>query len=91
KGLLRLGETNREKILEQISYLEAKVQEALFRQNESALRQWDRIEWSLFPFGQLQERVYTIYHFLNRYGLGLIDMIMDVPTDLAGTHRVIYV
>ncbi|WP_431087829.1 bacillithiol biosynthesis cysteine-adding enzyme BshC [Paenibacillus sp. 8b26] len=91
KGLLRLGETNREKILEQISYLEAKVQEALFRQNESALRQWDRIEWSLFPFGQPQERVYTIYHFLNRYGLGLIDMIMDVPTDLTGTHRVIYV
>ncbi|MET3208843.1 UNVERIFIED_CONTAM: bacillithiol biosynthesis cysteine-adding enzyme BshC [Paenibacillus sp. PvR008] len=91
KGLLRLGETNREKILDQIAYLEAKVQEALFRQNESALRQWDRIEWSLFPFGQPQERVYTIYHFLNRYGLSLIDMIMDVPTDLTGTHRVIYV
>ncbi|MFK4300785.1 bacillithiol biosynthesis cysteine-adding enzyme BshC [Paenibacillus sp. RC254] len=91
KGLLRLGETNREKILEQIAYLEAKVQEALFRQNETALRQWDRIEWSLFPFGQPQERVYTIYHFLNRYGLSLIDMIMDVPTDLTGTHRVIYV
>ncbi|MFK4340888.1 MULTISPECIES: bacillithiol biosynthesis cysteine-adding enzyme BshC [unclassified Paenibacillus] len=91
KGLLRIGETNREKILEQIAYLEAKVQEALFRQNETALRQWDRIEWSLFPFGQPQERVYTIYHFLNRYGLSLIDMIMDVPTDLTGTHRVIYV
>ncbi|MGW8957147.1 bacillithiol biosynthesis cysteine-adding enzyme BshC [Paenibacillus sp. NPDC055715] len=91
KGLLRLGETNRKKVLEQISYLEAKVQEALFRQNETALRQWDRIEGSLFPLGQPQERVYTVYHFLNRYGLGLIDMIMDVPTDLSGTHRAMYV
>jgi bacillithiol biosynthesis cysteine-adding enzyme BshC len=91
KGLLRLGETNREKILEQIAYLEARVQEALVRQNETALRQWDRIEWSLFPFGQPQERVYTIYHFLNRHGLSLMDMIMNVPTDLTGTHRVIYV
>ncbi|MEK3849341.1 bacillithiol biosynthesis cysteine-adding enzyme BshC [Paenibacillus peoriae] len=91
KGLLPLGETNRDKILAQIAYLEAKVQEALLRQNETALRQWDRIEWSLFPFGQPQERAYTIYHFLNRHGLSLIDMIMSVPLDLTGTHRVIYV
>lgn len=91
KGLLRLGETNRDKILSQIAYLEAKVQEALLRQNETALRQWDRIEWSLFPFGQPQERAYTIYHFLNRYGLSLMDTIMNVPLDLTGTHRVIYV
>ncbi|MGQ3477820.1 bacillithiol biosynthesis cysteine-adding enzyme BshC [Paenibacillus sp. TY11] len=91
KGLLRLGETNREKILGQIAYLEAKVQEALLRQNETALRQWDRIEWSLFPFGQPQERAYTIYHFLNRHGVSLIDMIMNMPLDLKGTHRVIYV
>ncbi|WP_068502150.1 bacillithiol biosynthesis cysteine-adding enzyme BshC [Paenibacillus kribbensis] len=91
KGLLPIGETNSKKILLQIAYLETKVQEALLRQNETALRQWDRIEWSLFPFGQPQERVYTIYHFLNRHGLGLIDMIMNIPTDLTGTHRVIYV
>jgi bacillithiol synthase len=91
KGLLRLGETNSKRILGQIAYLEAKVQEALLRQNETALRQWDRIEWSLFPFDQPQERVYTIYHFLNRHGLGLIDIIMNIPTDLTGTHRVIYV
>ncbi|MDQ0493069.1 bacillithiol biosynthesis cysteine-adding enzyme BshC [Paenibacillus brasilensis] len=90
KGLLRLGETNSKKILGQIAYLETKVQEALLRQNETALRQWDRIEWSLFPFGQPQERVYTVYHFLNRHGLSLIDTIMNIPTDLKGTHRVIY-
>ncbi|MXO80415.1 bacillithiol biosynthesis BshC, partial [Paenibacillus sp. OT2-17] len=58
---------------------------------ETALRQWDRIELSLFPFGQLQERAYTISHFLTRHGLSLIDMIMSVPLDLLGTHRVIYV
>ncbi|TQR97186.1 bacillithiol biosynthesis cysteine-adding enzyme BshC [Paenibacillus ottowii] len=91
KGLLQLGETNCEKILGQIAYLEAKVQEALLRQNGTALRHWDYIEWSLFPFGQPQERAYTVYHFLNRYGLDLMDMIMDVPLDLSGTHRVIYV
>ncbi|MEB4782598.1 bacillithiol biosynthesis cysteine-adding enzyme BshC [Paenibacillus jamilae] len=91
KGLLQLGETNCEKILGQIAYLEAKVEEALLRQNGTALRHWDHIEWSLFPFGQPQERAYTIYHFLNRYGLDLMDMIMNVPLDLSGTHRVIYV
>lgn len=90
KGLLPIGETNSKKIMGQIAYLETKVQEALLRQNETALRQWDRIEWSLFPLGQPQERVYTIFHFLNRHGFNLMDMIMDIPADFAGTHRVIY-
>ncbi|WP_340025155.1 bacillithiol biosynthesis cysteine-adding enzyme BshC [Paenibacillus sp. FSL K6-1096] len=89
-GLLKLGNNNKEKILDQISFLEGKALDALEKQNEAALRQWERIELSLMPLGKLQERVYNMMYYLNRYGLGWLENVMAVPADFSGTHRIIY-
>ena len=89
-GLLKLGNNNKDKILDQISFLEGKALDALEKQNEAALRQWERIELSLMPLGKLQERVYNMMYYLNRYGLGWLEDIMAVPADFSGTHRIIY-
>lgn len=89
-GLLKLGGSNKDKILDQISFLEAKSQDAIEKQNEAALRQWERIELSLMPAGKLQERVYNIMYYLNRYGLEWLDELMTVPADYSGVHRMIY-
>ncbi|WP_238654633.1 bacillithiol biosynthesis cysteine-adding enzyme BshC [Paenibacillus piscarius] len=89
-GLLKLGNNNKDKILDQISFLEAKALDALEKQNEAALRQWERIELSLIPLGKLQERVYNMMYYLNRYGLGWLEDVMAVPADFSGTHRIIY-
>lgn len=89
-GLLKLGNNNKEKILDQISFLEGKALDALEKQNETALRQWERIELSLMPLGKLQERVYNMMFYLNRYGLGWLEDVMAVPADFSGTHRIIY-
>lgn len=89
-GLLKLGNNNKDKILDQITFLQAKAQDAMAKQNEAAIRQWERIELSLMPLGKLQERVYNIMYYLNRYGLPWLDELMAIEPDYSGTHRIIY-
>lgn len=89
-GLLKLGSNNKEKILDQIAFLQGKAQDAMEKQNEAALRQWERIELSLMPLGKPQERVYNMMYYLNRYGPAWLDELMTIPADFSGTHRIIY-
>ncbi|MDQ0192587.1 bacillithiol biosynthesis cysteine-adding enzyme BshC [Paenibacillus wynnii] len=89
-GLLKLGSSNKDKIVDQISFLQAKARDAMEKQNEAALRQWERIELSLLPLGKLQERVYNVMYYLNRYGPAWLDELADLPPDFSGTHRIIY-
>lgn len=90
KGLTRLGQVNREKIIDQVEYLRGKMNEALEMSNEAGLRHFDRIELSLFPMGKPQERVYNIFYYMNRYGTDWIDDLMGIPYDVTGKHRIIY-
>ncbi|MGF7046144.1 bacillithiol biosynthesis cysteine-adding enzyme BshC [Paenibacillus sp. DS2015] len=89
-GLHTLGQKNKSKILDQITYMERKAKEALEQRHEAALSQWDRIGTLLYPLGQPQERVYNVYNYVNRYGLSIIRNLMEIPVDYSGEHRIIY-
>ncbi|MHA0855838.1 bacillithiol biosynthesis cysteine-adding enzyme BshC [Paenibacillus sp. CMAA1364] len=91
KGLRTLGERNKEKIKQQISYLELKSKEALEHRHEAELRQWSRINTSLFPLGKPQERVYNVYYYLNCYGISFIKDLMELNIDYSEEHRLILV
>ncbi len=88
-GLARLAESNRDRIVEQISYLESRSADAIAKRHESSLRQWDRIRQSLTPLAKPQERVYGTIHFWNRYGPGWLSLWHDVPFETAGGHRLV--
>ncbi|WP_372663014.1 bacillithiol biosynthesis cysteine-adding enzyme BshC [Cohnella sp.] len=88
-GLAPLAETNRGKILEQIAYLEARSIDALAKQNEASLQQWDRIHLSLSPLDKPQERVYGIVHFWNRYGSDWLSQWLEVPYDAVSGQRLV--
>jgi bacillithiol biosynthesis cysteine-adding enzyme BshC len=90
KGLIQLGEQNRDRIVEQIDFMEEKVRDALARKHETVLRQWDLIGVSLLPLGRPQERVYSIYQYTSRYGDGLVHEMMSLPLDHEHLHRAIY-
>ncbi|CAM4344998.1 bacillithiol biosynthesis cysteine-adding enzyme BshC [Saccharibacillus endophyticus] len=90
-GLSSLGEKNQAKIVDQISFLQTKTKQTIARQNEAELRRWDRMYKTLFPLDRPQERVYTVFYTLNRYGLDWIDTLMSVEPDLTGGHRIIEV
>lgn len=89
-GLLKLGSANKDKIFDQIEYLRGRSKDALEKVNEVGLRHFERIELSLFPQNKPQERVYNIFYYLNRYGMNWIDDLMEIPYDIAGSHRVMY-
>ncbi|QCT02227.1 hypothetical protein E6C60_1511 [Paenibacillus algicola] len=89
-GLMRLGEVNHGKILEQMDYLLDRSRLALEQQHRAALRQWDCLETELMPLGRPQERVYNVFYYLNRYGMGLIDQLLSLTYDDTGQHRAVY-
>lgn len=88
-GLIPLGEKNKDKILEQISYLERKTKQALEKQHEAALRQWDHIGVSLFPMGKPQERVFNVFYYINRYGFGWILDILGSCRRYTSEHQIV--
>jgi bacillithiol biosynthesis cysteine-adding enzyme BshC len=88
-GLAKLAETNKDKILDQIAYLESRSVDAIAKQHETSLRQWDRIHQSLTPLGKPQERVYGTVHFWNRYGPEWLARWLEVPYQVTGGQRLV--
>jgi bacillithiol biosynthesis cysteine-adding enzyme BshC len=90
-GMRKLGETNMQKIIEQIEFLEAKAIDANQTQYEAAIRQLERIRLSLYPLGKPQERVYNVIGYLNKYGDGLLQQLLEIPYTADGVHRIVYI
>ncbi len=89
-GLKALGETNHQKITEQISFLENRAKDAHENQFDAAKRQFERIRMSLAPLGKRQERVYNIYAYLNRYGYDWLSELLIADYEENGQHIVVY-
>ncbi|HEY5618474.1 MAG TPA: bacillithiol biosynthesis cysteine-adding enzyme BshC [Vicinamibacterales bacterium] len=68
--------------------LHAKIVQAMKRRDETIRRQFKHAQAQAFPGGRPQERALGFAYFLNKYGLGLVDRLMDgLPLD-QGTHWV---
>ncbi|MCZ8511220.1 bacillithiol biosynthesis cysteine-adding enzyme BshC [Paenibacillus filicis] len=89
-GLKKLGDTNLSKILEQIDFLEHKAEDAVKSQHESGLRQFQRVGMSILPDGKPQERIYNVFAYLNKYGEGWLQELLDASYDVDGHHFVCY-
>lgn len=68
----------KQKLLNYLEELKNKTGDALKRKHETSLRQIERTSVSVFPNQSLQERVFTLFYFCNKYGLDFIDKIYDV-------------
>jgi bacillithiol biosynthesis cysteine-adding enzyme BshC len=89
-GLKKLGETNHDKVLEQIAFLEKRAVDAFQSQFDSAIRQWDRIELTLLPLEKRQERVYNIFSYMNKYGNELLDQLLQQNIEDPRQHHIVY-
>ncbi|OGX61461.1 MAG: bacillithiol biosynthesis cysteine-adding enzyme BshC [Paenibacillus sp. RIFOXYA1_FULL_44_5] len=88
-GMTSLGHANQQKIIEQIEFLERRSMDAMQSQFSSAIRHWDRIEWSIIPFGKPQERVYNIVAYLNKYGSHWLDELVNTPIAEKASHHIV--
>jgi len=89
-GLKGLGETNHQKIVEQIEFLENRAKDAFESQFDAAKRQFERIKQSLTPLGKRQERVYNVFAYLNKYGADWLKVLIEAELEENGQHVVVY-
>ena len=55
--------------------LERKVTQAVKRESEIALSQIEKARVHLYPDGKPAERIYNVFYFLARYGVGFLDAL----------------
>ncbi|WP_126425988.1 bacillithiol biosynthesis cysteine-adding enzyme BshC [Brevibacillus marinus] len=89
-GLRKLAAKNLQILLDQVRFLEQRTERSILAQHETARRRIARIEAALLPFGQLQERTYNIFSFLNKYGCDLLDRLAEAELPFDATHKLIY-
>ncbi len=89
-GLRNLADKNAELLLAQVAFLEKRLVRALQQRDDVAHTRLRRIEAFLLPEGGLQERKLTFLPFANKYGLGLLDRLVEAPFAHDGTHQIYY-
>ncbi|WP_053375487.1 bacillithiol biosynthesis cysteine-adding enzyme BshC [Paenibacillus sp. FJAT-27812] len=89
-SLAKLGDTNMQKIVEQINYMGSKTVDAFNKQFEASTRQLDRIHHSIKPLGKPQERVLNMTAYWNRYSLNWLDKLLEAPYSREGGHEIVY-
>jgi len=82
-------DTTADKMRESLKTLHNKIIQASKRKDETLRRQFQRTRALTFPGGKPQERALSLTYFINRYGFGLVDRLIDeLPLD-ASKHYVL--
>ena len=86
-GMTDLGQINKNKMIEQVTFLQNKAELALRQKHEVELRRWNVILDALVPLGKPQERVYNIADYLAKYGVDWVSSFLaSVDTDYEHHH-----
>lgn len=89
KGLLPLLEKNRDILEKQITFMEAKINEAVEQKHHVVLTKYERVGNSLRPLGLPQERILNPLYYLNKYGFDLVRQLVTMPYQFDGSHKII--
>jgi bacillithiol biosynthesis cysteine-adding enzyme BshC len=74
------------KMEHELRSLHTKVIHAAKKRHDTLRRQFVRAQAQAFPHGHPQERTLAVIYFLNKFGPGLVDLLLDeLPIDL-GQH-----
>lgn len=87
--LEKLLEKNKAYHERQFDYLQTKISEQVLRKHDAVIRQYKTLLVELLPNGGYQERVYNPYHYMNMYGLTLIDDLLQLPMTISNQHQII--
>lgn len=87
--LMPMLQKNESILLNQITLMEDKIKEAIFRKHDHILKKFSRVENALRPGGAPQERVWNPFYYLNKYGLDLVPELAKLDYKFDGTHKII--
>ncbi|WP_338469917.1 bacillithiol biosynthesis cysteine-adding enzyme BshC [Niallia sp. XMNu-256] len=89
KGLSSLFNKNQQIILQQIKFLEDKVNQSILDKHKVVLNKYERIENKLKPLNSPQERILNPLLYLNQYGTSFFSELPYLPYEFDGMHKVI--
>lgn len=89
KNLLNTFKNKNEKYVESLDFLKEKFVESQVKQNESIILKLKSAIQSIYPDETLQERYINIVYYLNKFGLGVINKILDTIEINNFNHQVI--
>ncbi len=89
KGLIPLFEKNQGKLMEQIEFMEGKIEVHLKQKHKVALSKYRRVDHSLRPVGAPQERILNALYYMNRYGVSFLSELAHFNYEFDGKHKVI--
>lgn len=89
KNLLYTFKNKNEKYIESLEFLRQKFVESQVKQNETAINKLKSAIQSVYPDEVLQERYINIVYFLNKYGMGVIQKLIDSMDINNFNHQVI--
>ncbi len=88
-GLLTNAERMSARIDNEIQKFEEKVFQAHRKKNEIVRSQIERIGFHLFPNGKLQERLFSLNHYIAKYGFGVVREIYDSVDCNSKVHHLV--
>jgi len=90
KGLEPLLIKNRQFLDKQLNFIYGKITESTEKKHEVILSKYNRIANALYPNQSPQERIWTVFYYLNQYGPCFISDIMKLDYQFNHHHKVIY-
>ncbi|HEU5139828.1 MAG TPA: bacillithiol biosynthesis cysteine-adding enzyme BshC [Bacillales bacterium] len=88
--LVAIGEKNIGHLFRQIDYFADQIERSYRGRYERELAKFDRIEACLHPKNGLQERVWSVFPFLNQYGSDLVGRLTTEPFEFNGRHKIVF-
>lgn len=76
-------------MLDHVDRYEKKANQLIEARYAVELKRFDHIEKMIQPMNAPQERKWTIFYFLNKYGLDLIEQLLETDADFNGKQHVI--
>ncbi|WP_062197761.1 bacillithiol biosynthesis cysteine-adding enzyme BshC [Massilibacterium senegalense] len=71
--------------------IKRRIKQQELRQHEQVIQKYHAIEKSLLPQNIYQERFWSIWYYINAYGLDLVDRLVHVPVTFDELHKIVYV
>ncbi|WLR49521.1 bacillithiol biosynthesis cysteine-adding enzyme BshC [Halobacillus litoralis] len=86
----QLAEKNLEYILENIDFLEKRINHSMESRHQHEMDQFENMEWTLHPGGGLQERMWSIVPWVNQYGTTVFQQMNRHHLSFRNDHYVVY-
>lgn len=79
--LSQLGNKNMQKVMEQVDWLEKRALASHRQKHAELLQHVNRLRTALAPLGGQQQRMHNCLWYLNKYGSGFIDLLLNQNLD----------